>query len=97
MLSESLPKTKDSVMNELTSKGMADYFARQILDHIQPNSTMMAYCHKCKEVDKIDFIQFDANIMMHCNNCNADIMNLDTELYSFVHFNVIKKRGEKFA
>lgn len=96
MLEESLNKTKIHVLDQLTAKGLADYFAKQLLDHIQPNSTLMAFCHRCKELDKIDFVQFDANIMMYCNNCQASIMNLDTELYSFIHYNVQKKRGEKF-
>ena len=96
MLSESLQRTKTDVIDTLTSKGLGDSFARQLLAAIEPNSNVMAFCHKCKELDKIDFVQFDGNLMMHCCNCNIDIMDLETELYSFIHFNVIKKRGEKF-
>ena len=96
MLTEQLESTKTQILNELTDKGLKDFFCINFLNHIEPNSTMMAYCHKCKEVDKIDFPQFDGNIMMHCNNCDCDLMNLETELYSFVHFNMIKKKGEQF-
>ena len=95
MLTEHLNSTKEEIMETLVSKGLADYFARSLANSITPNSTLFAYCHKCKEVNKIDFVQFDGNIMMHCNGCEIDIMNLDTELYSFIHFNCIKKQGEK--
>lgn len=97
MLQEQLPKLKKDIQTELTDKGLYDNFARQFLDHIETSSTLMAYCHKCKEVDKIDFAAFDGQMLMYCNNCGRDILNLETELYSFVHFNCIKKRGEKFV
>lgn len=96
MLSEQLNSTKNRVLNELQTKDLADSFAKSLLNHIEPNSSMTAYCHVCKEVDKIDFVQFDANIMIHCCNCDIDIMNLETELYSFIHFNIQKKRAQKY-
>lgn len=96
MLTETLNETKESIKDRLTTKGLYDRFASTILMRIEPNSTMVIYCHRCKGLNKLDFIQFDANLMMHCNGCDIDVMDLDSELYSLVHYNCIKKRGESY-
>lgn len=96
METRNLEATKSEIMNQLKNKQLLDRFAYTILDRIEPNSSLEIYCHKCKDLSKLDFIQFDANLMMHCNMCGVDIMDLDSELYSLVHYNCIKKKAEQY-
>lgn len=97
MLVENLELVKNTIAGQLKRKEALTPFAAMLLDKIQPNSSLTLFCHKCKTMAKIDFIRYDSNLMMHCTWCEVDITDLDSELYSFVHYNVIKKQGENYG
>lgn len=94
MLGTELKPIKKRVIEQLQSKHAFNNWTANLLEAIELHKTLEIYCPECKGLTGMSFTTHDDHWIADCNNCQYIFNNLDTELYTIVHYNHIKHMKE---
>lgn len=92
MQEHKLEELKAICLKHLRQKKLVDNWTLNLINRIEPRTSLNLYCKKCNEVSKIDFITSDDNLMGYCNNCDFYYNDLPSQLEGLIYYNVIQHK-----